>query len=160
MNRFPGHIGADRKYFNFDGAEPQYGCSATDCGAAAWTPEEHHACIGCSKRFCADHLIAIGGEKYCAACAKCACGELAIDSCNECGALQCGKCLGDFNECKPCRKTHLCICCANGQHESHLIGGAKCDCACHPSNQRKAKSAERKPAAKEQANDFVDQRSK
>lgn len=31
----------------------------------------------------------------------------------------------------------LCVCCSKGQCGSHLIG-AKCDCMCHPSNQRKA----------------------
>ena len=33
----------------------------------------------------------------------------------------------------------LCVCWARDQHGSHLIGGAKCDCMCHASNQRKAR---------------------
>src|SRR6185503_764214 len=83
----------------FDPPEPQYQCSSPDCDATAWTPEEHHQCIACKRRFCADCLLALGVEKYCPTCAKCACGGLAIDACMECGAVKCDKCLGDFNEC-------------------------------------------------------------
>lgn len=87
----------------FDPPEPQYQCSAADCDATAWTPEEHHQCIACKRRFCCDCLIAIGPEKYCPACAKCVCGGLAIDACNECGEVKCAKCLGDSSFCKFCK---------------------------------------------------------
>lgn len=33
----------------------------------------------------------------------------------------------------------VCICCQNGEHGSHLIGGARCECPCHPSSERRAK---------------------
>lgn len=83
-------------------AEPQYSCSSKDCDAVAWEPGEHHECIACKRRFCADCLIAIGPEKYCPTCAKCACGQPAITSCDECGRVGCQKCIGDSNFCKAC----------------------------------------------------------
>ncbi len=82
-NRFPSGPEYDR------GSEPQYSCSAADCDATAWTPEEHHECIVCKRRFCADCLIAIGGEKFCQEHAICKCGGLAIASCDDCGDLLC-----------------------------------------------------------------------
>lgn len=62
--------------------------------------------------------------------------------------LLCDLCRFD-NQCLQCKRERdndegysveeaLCICCSHGQHGSHLIGGAKCDCACHPSNQRRS----------------------
>jgi hypothetical protein len=100
-----GSVLTDRKYFNFDNAEPQFPCATPECDAVAWEPCEFHECIVCKRRFCADCLVAIGGEKYCPEHAVCACGAPAIDSCMECGAVLCGGCLGDFTECKSCRRS-------------------------------------------------------
>ena len=83
-------------------AEPEYSCAA-GCGYTAWTPSEMAACITCSRRFCADCLIAIGPEKYCPACALCACGKPAIESCMECGVVLCDGCIGDGEFCKECQ---------------------------------------------------------
>ncbi len=82
----------ERRYWNETGAEPQFDC-ASSCGYKAWTPDEMAQCITCSKRFCADCLVAIGMEKYCREHAKCACGQPAIESCMECGKVVCDKCL-------------------------------------------------------------------
>lgn len=97
-----GSCWAERQYWNFDNVEPSFICSEPGCTAGAWTPEEHHQCIACKRRFCADCLLAIGGEKFCTSCAKCVCGERAIESCGDCGALLCSKCIGDREYCGRC----------------------------------------------------------
>lgn len=89
----------ERRYWN--PADPEFKCAG--CDAPAWTLEEHHKCIVCSKRFCADCLVAIGEEKYCPEHAKCSCGRLAIEACGECGEVLCDKCIGDSNFCRRCK---------------------------------------------------------
>lgn len=59
--------------------------------------------------------------------------------------LLCQVCKEQDSECPLCAKAEedrrdVCVCCAHGQHGSHLIGGAKCGCMCHPSNQRERKA--------------------
>ena len=84
-------------------AEPEFTCSQEHCEYTAWTPKEMHPCITCKKRFCADHLIAIAGEKFCTEHAKCACGQPAIEACMECGVVLCDGCIGDEEYCKACQ---------------------------------------------------------
>lgn len=36
----------------------------------------------------------------------------------------------------------VCVCCQNGEHGSHLIGGARCECPCHASNRKEGSDTE------------------
>ncbi len=92
-------------------AEPEYQCAQEHCDYAAWTPEEMHQCITCKKRFCADCLVAIGGEKFCTEHAKCSCGQPAIEACMECGTVLCDKCLKNVEHVNGC-DTVCCEVCA------------------------------------------------
>ena len=55
-------------------------------------PDELKPCAACARRLCADCLIQVGGERFCAMCAVCEfpdCGKGASDSCAGCGRLLC-----------------------------------------------------------------------
>ena len=86
-------------------AEPEFECAG--CNSPAWTPEEMPKCITCGKRFCADCLVSIGGEKFCIEHARCKCGQPAIVSCDDCGDLCCAAHLAE--RCDPDRTRDLCF---------------------------------------------------
>jgi hypothetical protein len=86
-----------------EGREPQIHCSEKGCQYLAYEPGELGQCIECGRRFCGDHLTAIGSEKYCSDHAKCACGQPAIESCVECGEVKCERCIGDRDLCEVCQ---------------------------------------------------------
>lgn len=87
-----GSIYTDRRNFNFDNAEPQFGCSTPECQNASWHEDDYAQCEVCLKRHCPDCTLKFEHILFCKACALCdSCKAPATGLCVECGDLVCAE---------------------------------------------------------------------
>lgn len=74
-------------------SEPEYACAHPDCETEKeWEQDRFALCEGCGSRFCKEHLKKVRDLDFCVTCAKCetcACGDAAVEVCDDCGNILC-----------------------------------------------------------------------
>lgn len=85
-----------------EGNQPDFQCSAADCGEATWDASDFKLCEVCGKRYCADHISRMDDLYLCETCCVCSlCGAPAVLQCDHCSDFVCSAHSREFTEHDP-----------------------------------------------------------